>query len=661
MAALGCPGQYSTHPPHDQEASLMPPAADVLDLAEARLAAAPMTTEAVWGLGRAALRTSAPKLLDVLALRATDGRLLAADVADHLRQTGHWPKRALSQIPAALALANQWAVGGEAIRDQPLARIAYEDILARKGRAAFHAAEWSAQLAVQLPWFARDLDAVRRLVDALPLTKAEIADLRVDLANPFATGAPATPEALASWLHGFNARIRAADRAPVQVDLSAEHPFDGLHAPTGPSVDGPLVTIIVPSYAPDEGLINSIRSMAAQSYGNVEILLVDDASGPAYAPIYERAAALDDRVRVITMPVNGGSYLGRNEALNQARGRFITTQDADDWSHPERIADQVRLLLDNPLAPASRSDAIRALDDLSLQWLGSESVRRNASSLMVRRTTVEQIGVFDTVRKGADSEYHERIERRLGPTADTLTPLAITRLRGGSLSRSDFRLQWMSPDRVLYRAAFRAFHAEMLPGRAPLAPARQLRKRAFPAPRSFQRALPGGPALTGHFDVVYLADLTIASALTGPASTRRLLVPEGARVAVIFQEDATLGRPRRPNTLPRAMAWPMSGRIELISASDAVTAGALVVLTPGLLEMPSLDVPSVRAERIALAIDEEQPAVPTDLAAALSGGRQVFEREVELIAVTDEAARQWNADAPEPIRTLAQLIEGDHK
>lgn len=635
----------------------MPHVAEVVDLAVARLASLPLADSGVWGLGRAALRTATPKLLDVLALRATEGAMVADEVAEVLRRTGRWPDPALRQTTAALALTNQWAVGGEAIRDQSLARTAYGDILERCGRGAFDGAEWSAQLAVQMPWFAGDFAGVRDLMDRLPLTKAEIADLRTDLANPFATGREATPEAIASWLHLFNARIRAADRAAVQVDPTAEHPFDGLSAPTGPSVDGPLVSVIVPCYAPDEGLLNSIRSMSAQSYGNLEMLLIDDASGPAYAEVFAQAAAIDERVRVITMPVNGGSYLGRNEALNQARGRFLTTQDADDWSHPERIADQVRLLLENPMAPASRSDAIRALDDLSMQWLGSESVRRNASSLMVRRSTVETIGVFDTVRKGADSEYHERIERRLGPTADTLTPLAITRLRLGSLSRSDFRLQWMSPDRVLYRAAFRAFHAGMEPGRDPLLPAAQLRRRSFPAPRSFRRRLPGAPPLPGHFRVVHLVDLTSDSPLTAKQAIRRELLAGDGATGMIFQEDATLGRPRRPNTLPRAMEWPMSGRVELISATDQVTADVLAVLTPGLLEMPSLDAPRLEARRIVLVITDSSAGRDADYAAALAGGRALFDREVELVALTPEYAAAWNADAAAPVRTLGEVLQ----
>lgn len=631
----------------------MPQRADVLDLAVARLAGRPMTDGAVFGLGRAALRTSAPKLLDVLALRATHGAMLAADVAQALRSTGRWPDAALTQTPAALSLACQWAVGGEQIRDQPLARLAFEDVLARAGRAAFIDAEWSAQLAVQLPWFAGDLDAVERLLGHLPLTKDQISDVRIDLANPYATHRLVTAENRATWLRLFNERFRDAGLAEVTVDPGAGHPFDGLRAATGASVDGPLVSVIVPCYAPDEGLLNSIASMAAQSYGNMEILIVDDASGPAFAETFAEAVALDPRARVITMPVNGGSYLGRNEALNSARGRYLTTQDSDDWSHPERIADQVRLLQDNPLAPASRSDAIRALDDLSLQWLGSESVRRNASSLMVRRSTVEAVGVFDTVRKGADSEFHERIERRLGPTVDTSTPLAITRLRGGSLSRSDFRLQWMSPDRVLYRAGFRASHHVLRPGR-PITAAGQLKRRSFPAPRSFQRALPGGPRLPTHYDVVYLVDLTVPSALTD--AKNRAVLPEGARAAMVFQEDATLGRPRRPNTLPRPMALAMAGRIDLISASDVVTCDHLVVLTPGLLEMPSTDEPRLRPRHVSVALAAASVATPVDHLAVRDGGRALFGTDVEFVALNEADAQAWARDSGEPVRTLAQLL-----
>ena len=561
----------------------MPQRVAGLDLAVARLVDVPLSDRQVAILGDTALRCAAPKLVDVLALRATHGQLLADDIAEQLDSSGRWPATSLDQPAAALALACQWAVGGERVRNQARARTAFADILATVGPAPFAEVGRSAQLAAQLAWLAGDLEEVRRLRSLLPLRAQDAADLDIDLANPWATHQPPEAPVVDTWSQLFNRRLAAAGLAPVAVDLAATLPFDGLYAATGPGVDGPLVTVIVPSYAPDAGLINSIRSLAAQTYGNLEILLVDDASGPAYSARYDEALALDPRVRLLRMPVNGGSYVGRNEALASARGRFITTQDADDWSHPDRVADQVGVLLANPLAPASRSDAIRALDDLSLQWLGHDSVRRNASSLMVRRSAVEIVGGFDIVRKAGDSEFRERVERRLGPTIDTLTPLAITRLRRGSLSRSDFRLLWQSPDRVHYQAAYRAFHQVMRPGRqVSFAPTR---RRPFPAPRSYQSDVPSEAMLPQRYDVVYLVDLSQPNPLTGPAAPA--LLPTNLRISLVHQEDPTTTPRRRPKILPTAMAPVLAGQVDLLSVTDRVSCTLLVALTPACWRCPA--------------------------------------------------------------------------
>lgn len=633
----------------------MPSRVPVLDLAVARLAARDLATGEIHGLARAALRTGAPKLLDVLALRASDGYAAAAALAAHLDTHERWPDACLSRPQDALALATVWAVGDETWRAQRRARAAYADVLERLGPEPFGDAESAAFLFAQLAYFAGERADLQRLLGVLPLSPAEQADLRIDLANPYAAGSP-DAAATARWLELFNAPFRDAGLTPVEVDVAAGHPFDGLRAATGPSVDGPLVTVIVPCFRPDApGLLNSVRSMIAQSYGNQEILLVDDASGPGYGEVFDEAAGLDPRVEIVRMPVNGGSYLGRNEAITRARGHFVTTQDADDWSHPQRLADQVKLLRDNPFAPASRSDAIRALDDLTLSWLGYPSRRRNASSFMVRRSTIETVGVFDTVRKGADSEYHERVERRLGPTLDTSTPGAITRLRGGSLSRSDFRMLWMTPDRALYRASFRAWHDTLTPESPPLHGPDQLRRRAFPASWSFRRNLPGGTPPRARYDVVFLVDLTSPSALTREP-TRSLIVDKRRRSAIVFQEDPTAGRPRRPNTLARAMNPVLNERIDLISAADAATTPLLVVLTPGLLEMPSVDAPRVRADRVVALIPEPSDGVAPDLLAMRAGGRAIWGREVGWVAPSPELAAEWSLDLGEPVPDLAGLL-----
>ena len=59
--------------------------------------------------------------------------------------------------------------------------------------------------------------------------------------------------------------------------------------------------------------------MLAQTHGNLEILLVDDCSGPDFEDVFAQAEALDPRVRLLRQARNGGSYLGRNAALRVAR------------------------------------------------------------------------------------------------------------------------------------------------------------------------------------------------------------------------------------------------------------------------------------------------------------------------------------------------------
>ena len=100
----------------------MPQRVAGLDLAVARLVDVPLSYRHVAILGDTALRCAAPKLVDVLALRATHGQLLADDIAEQLDSSGRWPATSLDQPAAALALACQWAVGGEQVPFEGLFR-----------------------------------------------------------------------------------------------------------------------------------------------------------------------------------------------------------------------------------------------------------------------------------------------------------------------------------------------------------------------------------------------------------------------------------------------------------------------------------------------------------------------------------------------------------
>jgi GT2 family glycosyltransferase len=110
----------------------------------------------------------------------------------------------------------------------------------------------------------------------------------------------------------------------------------------------PLVTVAVTFYNLGAYLPAQIDSLLAQSYSNLEILLIDDGSPrPEEAEIARQQAQRDPRIRLIRQ-ANAGLGAARNTALAQARGEFFLPVDADNVSGPDMVASFVRGLTRSP-------------------------------------------------------------------------------------------------------------------------------------------------------------------------------------------------------------------------------------------------------------------------------------------------------------------------
>ncbi|WP_449283274.1 bifunctional glycosyltransferase/CDP-glycerol:glycerophosphate glycerophosphotransferase [Leucobacter sp.] len=316
-------------------------------------------------------------------------------------------------------------------------------------------------------------------------------------ASDGAAGADGEPGQFDIWWKAFNAPFTERGLAPYGLQPEGfddpERLFSAIRAPEVapaalPREQQPLVTVIVPTYCPDAGFLNTIESLIRQSWSNLEVLIVDDSS-PSGHEFLAAAAASDPRVRVIPLSENGGAYRARNAGLLEARGEFVAFQDADDLSHPKRIELQVLPLRENTGLIASVSRAQRVLTDGTLTYFGYLPHRTNASSLTFRRAPVlERLGRFDAVRKGADSEFTERLTSAFG--GDSLLelpdPLSLVQLTLGSLSRSDFRPTWMSGNRLSYMRQFQAAHRSIAAQAAPdwrLSDARPAITRSAPGMR----------------------------------------------------------------------------------------------------------------------------------------------------------------------------------
>lgn len=90
------------------------------------------------------------------------------------------------------------------------------------------------------------------------------------------------------------------------------------------------ISVIVPVYNSINCLERCVRSLCAQTYGELEILLVDDGSTDGTGELCERLAAEDGRI-VVRHKENGGASSARNVGLSIASGDYIGFADSDDY------------------------------------------------------------------------------------------------------------------------------------------------------------------------------------------------------------------------------------------------------------------------------------------------------------------------------------------
>ena len=95
----------------------------------------------------------------------------------------------------------------------------------------------------------------------------------------------------------------------------------------------PLVTIIVPVYNVKPYLKQCFDSIAGQTYGNFQLILVDDGSTDGSGDLCDELARADRRARVIHKD-NAGPSEARNTGLRQAEGDWVAFVDSDDYVSP---------------------------------------------------------------------------------------------------------------------------------------------------------------------------------------------------------------------------------------------------------------------------------------------------------------------------------------
>ena len=224
----------------------------------------------------------------------------------------------------------------------------------------------------------------------------------------------------------------------------------------------PLVTVVVPVHDVAPYLDECVASIASQSHGRLEIILVDDGSSDGSEAICDEWAARDDRVRVIHQPAQGAS-VARNAGIESARGEYLTFVDSDDLLSP----DLVRTLLaaaQGTGAEIALGELVEFVDGDTVAFTGGTTTRTSTAEEELFRVIcvrpqwgpVAKLFQHDLFIDGPrfpegllhqDLAFTPRIFERATRTARTDAVLYGYRQRPGSVSDSARRVA-ISPDLV---------------------------------------------------------------------------------------------------------------------------------------------------------------------------------------------------------------------
>jgi hypothetical protein len=283
------------------------------------------------------------------------------------------------------------------------------------------AAPWDPQAALWMLVDDVSLDAVNVL-----LHKGDF-----DLARARMNDLAASPE---YWLVSAALDVHASDFGQAWSHLDSAFRDQGLGAvlgepqARGPRLDdfaaagsttaqGELVSVVVAARNAEATLAMAVRSLLAQTWAALEILVVDDGSTDATAKAAAGLAASDPRVRVLANPKAGGAASARNRGLAEANGAFVAFHDADDWAHPERIARQV--------AAASRKGTVASVarhfrlgaDGAPVSPRVFPMIRACPITVLVAAAATRAAGPIDEEVLGSDSEYLARLDLLFGRPA----------------------------------------------------------------------------------------------------------------------------------------------------------------------------------------------------------------------------------------------------
>jgi glycosyltransferase involved in cell wall biosynthesis len=225
-------------------------------------------------------------------------------------------------------------------------------------------------------------------------------------------------------------------------------------------MDRALISVIIPSYNSGKFLAEAIESVVNQTFGDIEIIVVNDGSTDDTERIVREWQQRDRRIKYINHQINKGLAAARNTGIRAAKGQYIALLDADDVWLPQKLEVQLKLLEEG--SEFVYSDRFYLIDDkrTNQSYFVSQDITPcqgkgraclpalikksflSSSTVIMDRKIIEQIGFYDkSLSASEDYDFWIRILYHDFKINFSFQPLIYQRYHRGQMRNDIFKMR----------------------------------------------------------------------------------------------------------------------------------------------------------------------------------------------------------------------------
>ncbi len=183
------------------------------------------------------------------------------------------------------------------------------------------------------------------------------------------------------------------------------------------------ISVLMPVYNGGRYLRTAIESVLCQTFHNFEFIVVDDGSTDASAKIIKEYAQTDKRIIYIRNHTHLGTTKSLNKGLSEARGKYIVRMDADDFSYPDRLQNQLGFMETHKDVGVSGGEVQVCDENLNIRFkrkypFGDREIRKiiffyspfaHSSTIWNRKKMMELGGYNENFALSQDAELYFKV------------------------------------------------------------------------------------------------------------------------------------------------------------------------------------------------------------------------------------------------------------